>query len=510
MTNNKFIIKIITVSIMSMILLGILSTPAFAYTMNSNKFDSNRNRTIFNNYIDDTNEKIKFSTINNFDLSNELKDLNFDNLINNESENYKMSFPGFGPGSKNTLPVEPEIITMKSKLATDFAGADYEVKLSSNIYMHVDENGNEDSNKWAFLIHPFTQSGSKMANVVGPFYYERGYNIIAPDLRAAGGSEGEVALGFVESMDMYDWLQYLDSNYEFNEVVVHGISLGAATTNYLSGLDKMIEDGPIKLGYELKSLEDFKVKALVEDCGYTNMEQFQSKEQLVKRKLGFGIEHFEYYSQSTNSLKYNYIPMLVIHGTKDFMVKPENAQTVIDTVRGPVVFYEIQGGQHADVIMGGNKEAYKENLYAFLDKYVEDVEVPDVPVDPEVPEEPDVPVEPEDPEIPEEPEKPEKPDIPNLPDLPDLPELPKLPDIPEIPELPNIPGIPEDGIVDPGYSGTFRKMYYEYWQRTIEKIKEYKDKHENRPGRLPGWLKGNAQDDILNENISIEEIEFYN
>ena len=110
-----------------------------------------------------------------------------------------------GGGSNSSgLPVNAQSINMTSITAGEFAGKDYEVNLHANIYKHVDENGNEDSDKWVVLIHPFMLNGSMIASKIGPYYYEKGYNIIAPDLRSFGDSEGEVALGFLESLDIYN------------------------------------------------------------------------------------------------------------------------------------------------------------------------------------------------------------------------------------------------------------------------------------------------------------------
>ena len=116
-----------------------------------------------------------------------------------------------GGSTTSSLPVEAESINMEAKTAAEFAGDDYAVNLHANVYMHVDENGNQDSDKWALLIHPFMLKGETIASNVGPFYYEKGYNIIAPDLRGFGESEGSVALGCIESMDVYDWLVKLNA-----------------------------------------------------------------------------------------------------------------------------------------------------------------------------------------------------------------------------------------------------------------------------------------------------------
>lgn len=271
-------------------------------------------------------------------------------------------------GSSSDLPVEPKKIEMQPKTAVEFAGKDYDVKLVSSVYIHVDEKGNPDSNKWVFLIHPNSYNGEKIAEKVGTFYYEKGYNIFAPDLRGAGDSEGETSLGFLDSLDVYDWLIILNRDYKPEEIIVHGISLGAATTNFLSGIDQFMNNGPVKMNTTIKPIRELKVVGLIEDCGYVDMEEFSSKSSLIKMGIGLTEENYDYYHLATNSLKYCNLPMLIIHGTKDIIVDVENADTVKNTVKGYTEQWLVEGKNHAFIIMGQEKDAYKEHVYNFIDK----------------------------------------------------------------------------------------------------------------------------------------------
>ena len=271
-------------------------------------------------------------------------------------------------GSSSSLPVEPTSANMTAKTAVEFAGKDYAVNLHASVYKHVDANGNPDSNKWVLLLHPNSYNGAKIAGIVGPFYYEKGYNIFAPDLRGAGDSEGETSLGFLDSLDAYDWLTKLNNEYDTEEVIVHGISLGAATTNFLSGIDQFMNNGPVKMNTTIKPVRELKVIGLVEDCGYTDMEQFSSKSSLIGMGIGLTEENYDYYHLATNSLKYCDLPILIIHGTKDIIVKVENADTVKNTVKGYAEQWLVEGKNHAFIIMGQEEEAYEAHVHDFIDR----------------------------------------------------------------------------------------------------------------------------------------------
>lgn len=266
-----------------------------------------------------------------------------------------------GINSNSNLPT-PTTIKMKSKTAAEFAGDDYNVTLNANIYRK------ENSDKWVVLIHPFLLKGTTIANKIGEFYYEKDYNIIAPDLRSFGDSEGKVSLGCLESLDVYDWINLINDEYNAKTIMVHGISLGGATTNYLSGIDGFINNGPTKINTKIKSLRELNVIGLTEDCGYVDMTEFAKKDMLIGMKIGLTSENFDYYSKATNSLKYCDLPMQIIHGTKDTTVKPENADIVKNTVKGYSEKWSVDGGVHAFIIMGSNKEEYKKHVQQFISK----------------------------------------------------------------------------------------------------------------------------------------------
>lgn len=335
---------------------------------NSGNYDINRINSIITQLPDGENKAI-LEAIKNISLK--LKEItgqiNIGELLDKLIDAIK-SMLGNNSSSSSSLPVNGKSVTLSSLTAAKFAGEDYNVKLHATIYRHVDENGNQDSDKWVILIHPFMLKGETIAKKIGPYYYEKGYNIIAPDLRSFGESEGEVALGFLESLDIYDWLTAINNAYNPSEVIIHGISLGGATTNFLSGIDGFLNNGPTKIDSNIKSLRELKVVGLVEDCGYTDMTQFANKNFLLRMNIGLNEENFDYYSNATNSLKYCDIPMLIIHGTKDTTVKPENAEIVKNTVKGNVDYWSVEGGVHAFIIMGIKADEYKAHVQEFIDK----------------------------------------------------------------------------------------------------------------------------------------------
>lgn len=167
-------------------------------------------------------------------------------------------------------------LTMKSNTVCNDGDIDAKYcvnKLNAEVYI-VDEN----SDKWAVVVHPFMTSGSLMYRTVGTMYTEQGYNVIAPDLRGFGSSDGSVAMGYLESLDIYDWIKDLNENYKATDrygvkvapktIIVHGISLGGATTLQLATNPDI---AAAKGEPYTKNLTQLNVKGFVDDCGYTSM-----------------------------------------------------------------------------------------------------------------------------------------------------------------------------------------------------------------------------------------------
>ena len=154
----------------------------------------------------------------------------------------------------------------------------------------------------------------------GDAYYEAGYQVIAPDLRACGDSDGDyVGMGWLDREDILRWIDFILADDPQAEIVVHGISMGAATTMMTAG-----EDTPEN------------VKVFIEDCGYTSVWDVFSSE----LQLRFGLPEFPilYTASGVAKLRAGYTfgeasalrqvencekPMLFIHGTADDFIPYE-------------------------------------------------------------------------------------------------------------------------------------------------------------------------------------------
>lgn len=281
------------------------------------------------------------------------------------------------------------------------AGSSYKAELNGYIYY-----AKEKSTKWVVLVHPYMTNGKIMASAVGKMYLDQGYNIIAPDLRGFGKSGGSVAMGYLESLDIWDWLTYInDANNPgigekaATEVIIHGTSLGGATTLQTWTQTTMGRDLTTK-----------NVVGIVDDCGYdsmtgiikgmlttgagmellTKIANLANQEDLysivgednVKKllldviKVGIKENEFDLKQNAFHpSRKMSKVPLFIIHGTSDTMVPYTISTSIVYPAakRSNLLydFWQVSGQQHAFIIVGMERTAYENNINKFI-KYVSD------------------------------------------------------------------------------------------------------------------------------------------
>ncbi len=85
---------------------------------------------------------------------------------------------------------------------------------------------------------------------------ELGYHVLMPDARGHGRSEGGfICFGWRERKDYVQWIRYLIDKWgPQSQIVLHGVSMGAATVCMTSG----------------ESLP-YNVKAIISDCAYCSL-----------------------------------------------------------------------------------------------------------------------------------------------------------------------------------------------------------------------------------------------
>ncbi len=223
----------------------------------------------------------------------------------------------------------------------------------------------EKSDKWAVLIHGYNCEPFYMADIAEE-YYKKGFNIILPALRGHDYSEHKtVSMGWLDRLDIVDWINYIVKLNPSSQIALHGISMGGATVMMTVG-----EDLPEN------------VKCAVEDCGFTSaFDEFKyelkhtyhlppfpvlySSSNLHKMFKGHTLKG----ASSIEQLKKCKTPMLFIHGEKDDFVPYYMLQENFDACASEKEMLTVPDAAHADSYKI-NPELYFNKLDEFLNKYI--------------------------------------------------------------------------------------------------------------------------------------------
>ena len=202
----------------------------------------------------------------------------------------------------------------------------------------------QNSNKWAIVVHGYGGSGKLMSDK-SKYFYDMGYNVLIPDLRGHGKSEGDyIGMGWKDRLDIISWINFIINENPNAEIVLHGTSMGAATVLMTSG-----ENLPSN------------VKAIVADCAYTSAwDEFSYQletylkvpsyyilnvtNMVTKLKAGYSLKE----ASALECVKKATVPILYIHGDKDKFVPYSMMDKLYDATNSPKEKLTIEGGEHAN------------------------------------------------------------------------------------------------------------------------------------------------------------------
>ena len=223
----------------------------------------------------------------------------------------------------------------------------------------------EPSRRWVILVHGYGRNQSFVWDYAAE-YIKRGYHVLTPDLRAAGLSEGKyLTMGVKESDDIALWTKEIARKDENAQIVLHGISMGAATVMMTAAKQPQ------------------NVVAAIEDCGYTSAYDMFT----VQLDKLFGLPEFPVMNcvdivspmktgaaisdaAPLRSVPHTEVPMLFIHGDADKLVPCEMMEKLYAASSAPAKEkFIVAGAGHADA-KKTNPQKYFGRVFAFLETYI--------------------------------------------------------------------------------------------------------------------------------------------
>jgi len=281
------------------------------------------------------------------------------------------------PKTSKTFVLGEEIEKIQEQTASRENNEDWLNENSEDVYIVTSNNNNlklhayevtntENSDIWVIEVHGYFCKGRDMTYYAKEFY-NRGYNVLVVDLRGHGQSEGDyIGMGWHDRLDIIDWVNYLISKNENCKIILHGVSMGAATVMMATG-----ENLPTN------------VKVAIEDCGYTSIwDEFEMQLRVLynlptfpvlnaastvcKIKAGYKIEE----GSCVEQVKKSKTPTLFIHGELDAFVPFEMLDKVYTAANCKKEKLVIEGATHAEAA-SVNPELYWKTIDRFVQENIE-------------------------------------------------------------------------------------------------------------------------------------------
>lgn len=199
------------------------------------------------------------------------------------------------------------------------------------------------------------------------FYHDYGMNLLLPDQRSHGDSQGKIiTFGVKESRDMKSWIDFHNKTYGENPMILSGLSMGASTMLFLA--DKELPKN---------------VKGIIADCGFSS--PWEIIKSVFKRVIhlpaapsllaaelfarvfgGFSFREMD----TREILKNSKLPILMVHGAEDGFVPCQMSQLGFDACAGEKELLIVDGADHG-VSFLVDQSRYTKAIQRFLDKHLE-------------------------------------------------------------------------------------------------------------------------------------------
>lgn len=276
---------------------------------------------------------------------------------------------------KEFLSSDPDLRETKSGVAWDSnkewlqqqPQQEFIIEAYDNLKLHAVYLSKEvPSSRTVILIHGYNSWSGSMGGFAQYYFDELGYNVLMPDLRGHGSSEGNyIGFGWHDRKDISQWINFILARTGYTQIVLHGVSMGAAAVLMTSG-----EALPSN------------VKCIVSDCAFTSASgilAYQMKRMfklpsfpilqftslICKLRAGFHIME----ASALNQIKSTELPILFIHGSADGFVPTKMVYELYQTAACPKQLLVIKDGAHGTSFWK-DPVTYKTALEGFLETYV--------------------------------------------------------------------------------------------------------------------------------------------
>ena len=215
------------------------------------------------------------------------------------------------------------------------------------------------------LMHGYRSRGLSDFSCVFPFYHKYGVNVVVPDQRACGDSEGTfITLGVKERHDCRRWIDYINERFGTDlPIIMDGVSMGASTSLMTTALD----------------LPD-NVRGVIADCGFTS--PWEIIKCVLRATKAIPVFPFAWFARpvarifagyslkgasTLDAMKQCKIPIFFAHGKQDLFVPYDMSVQNYEACASDKELFPVEEAGHGMCFMLA-RDAYEQKILDFLQK----------------------------------------------------------------------------------------------------------------------------------------------
>ena len=265
-------------------------------------------------------------------------------------------------------PSEKEYAAGRKWVKTHPLREDIYIRSDDGLHLHASyipaEKGDSAEHRYAVCVHGYANTSDSMGLYASVYRDRYGMNVLLPDLRGHGRSDGVyVGMGYDDSRDLVRWIDWVLEKDPSAQIILHGISMGAATVLMTTGChlpkqvaaaisDSAYTSAVDVFTYVYKKLDEAVIPAPI---------MMEAVRAIALVRAGYDIAK----AKPVEAVARSQTPTLFIHGQADTFVPPEMMPALYKAASCPKAFQWIPEAEHVQSV-NVDPETYWARIERFL------------------------------------------------------------------------------------------------------------------------------------------------